>query len=175
MVLTPVLPQNENVVRRTTCKFRHITKEEEESEIKDIMHTNARMGLVPPFPLGPPTLSNGNSKLFAAAAAVNSFLGARADSLIDDCSDFGPPLAKRRFMAADLDYMEAEAQKRRAFFKGYFAGNPPMLSGVDARLVGDGALIEVRHEVESVVVSGRSWSRTRIVCCTKKLLSSRNR
>lgn len=129
------LRSRKNVARRTTCKFRHITKEEEESEMKEIMHTNARMGLVPPFPLGPPSLSNGNSKLFAAAATVNSFFGARADSLLEDCSDFGPPLAKRRFMSADLEYMEAEAQKRRAFFKGYFAGNPPMLSGVDARLV----------------------------------------
>lgn len=116
--------------RRTSCKFRHITKEDEESEIKEMIQNNSnRMGLLPSLPL--PTIGlNGNSKLLAAAATVGYL--SRADPLLDDC-DFGPPLAKRRFLPADLEYIENEAQKRRAFFKGYFAGNPPMLNGVDAK------------------------------------------
>lgn len=51
-----------------------------------------------------------------------------------DETEVGPPAAKRRFIPNDIEYIENDCTRRRPLFKGYFAGNPPMLSGVDARL-----------------------------------------
>ncbi|KAF2888276.1 hypothetical protein ILUMI_17897 [Ignelater luminosus] len=52
-----------------------------------------------------------------------------------DDAEVGPPAAKRRFIPNDIEYIENDCTRRRPLFKGYFAGNPPMLSGVDARTI----------------------------------------
>lgn len=55
----------------------------------------------------------------------------------DKTVEFGPPLAKRRFLADEQpEFLNGglTSDRHLPIFKGYFAGNPPpMLGRVDAR------------------------------------------
>ncbi|KAF7279448.1 uncharacterized protein LOC143202322 isoform X2 [Rhynchophorus ferrugineus] len=113
--------------RRAHCKFRHITKEQEEKEILELIHNNMQR-------------KQGNNHLqesqFVGTASLNG-LHRRSGVSFDEYKDSGLPLAKRRFAAAEelLTRELLEVDRVRPVFKGYYAGTPPpgVLNRVDAR------------------------------------------
>ncbi|KAF2880175.1 hypothetical protein ILUMI_25976 [Ignelater luminosus] len=133
----PVCNQfRKGMCRRTVCKYRHISKEEEEAEIMDIVQNNSnnrnRFDL-PNFIVN----NNNNNGMEGSQSKVliTSNELSRWNGIHLDDAEVGPPAAKRRFIPNDIEYIENDCTRRRPLFKGYFAGNPPMLSGVDARTI----------------------------------------
>lgn len=121
--------------RRTFCKYRHLTREEEDSEIRELIHSN-----------------NGNKKNFICVnnplesqqmmGCMNSTgnaLHRRNNINYDEFDNEYEPMPKRRFIEHEIltssELQSLESGRIRPIFKGYFAGNPPpsMLSRVDAR------------------------------------------
>ncbi|CAG9864371.1 unnamed protein product [Phyllotreta striolata] len=123
--------------RRTFCKYRHITKEQEEVEIAEFVQNTAQKK-----PNNPIVFNNNNNNNLAEAQLVTlESLGVfrRNGVSFDDYKEDGLPLIKRRFVTQQepeiiCDLMDNSAASR-PLFKGYFAGNPPstMLTRADAR------------------------------------------
>nr|XP_022918795.1 zinc finger CCCH domain-containing protein 10-like [Onthophagus taurus] len=117
--------------RRPVCKYRHITKEEEDNEIMELIRNNSNNQI----------RSTGNNVSGHEPQVIrfnpNDF--SRNRIIVDDCN-FGPTPPKRRFLSHQdvLDNgISTEIHHRRIGFRGYFAGNPPpgMLSRIDARTI----------------------------------------
>lgn len=117
--------------RRQFCKYRHITREEEEAEIIEmIQNNNSKKGFC----------VNNSLNESQLITSVNGF--PRRTIPFEDYEDCGLPLPKRRFLSAPEaeiisnggDLHSVETNRIRPIFKGYFTGNPPhaMLSRVDA-------------------------------------------
>lgn len=114
--------------RRTNCKYRHITKEQEETEIMELIQNNTQRkhNFIP----------NNNNK----AHIMNSNGLRRSGVNFEEYIDNGLTLPKRRLLQeADLlnDLTHPLEPNRQRVFKGYFAGTPPppMLSRVDAHTI----------------------------------------
>lgn len=110
--------------RRTFCKYRHITKEEEDTEIMELIQNNNRNKYG--------ANNNFNESQFHLTPGVIR------KKHFDETNDFMQPTIKRRFISNESDFIDnlaAEDPNRLGnVFKGYFAGNPPpMLSRLDAR------------------------------------------
>ncbi|XP_030754851.1 zinc finger CCCH domain-containing protein 10-like [Sitophilus oryzae] len=122
----PVCNQfKKGICRRAHCKFRHITKEQEEKEIMDLIHNNVQR-------------KKGNTIQESQFYSSGGFLSRRNGIDFSEYSESGLPLAKRRFIAAEEMLnreLQLEADRIRPVFKGYFAGTPPpgVLDRVDAR------------------------------------------
>ncbi|ENN79961.1 zinc finger CCCH domain-containing protein 10 isoform X3 [Dendroctonus ponderosae] len=109
--------------RRSLCKFRHVTREQEEQEILGLIQNNIQ-----------------RKQSNVAAPEVHSIgvpVLRRSGASYDEYQDSGLPLAKRRFAAAEEMLnreLQLEADRNRPVFKGYFAGSPPpgVLGRVDA-------------------------------------------
>ncbi|KAJ8960660.1 hypothetical protein NQ314_006052 [Rhamnusium bicolor] len=118
--------------RRTFCKYRHLTKEQEDTEIMELIQNNTQRK-------HPVVLNNNvNESQFVTLGSLNGVLRRNGVSF-EDYTDSGLPLVKRRFLSTQeqevLTCDLIEPNGTRPVFKGYFAGNPPspMLSRVDAR------------------------------------------
>lgn len=113
--------------RRTYCKYRHITKEEEDAEIMELIQNNNRNKFC---------INNNfnDSQLHLPGRILRK-------KQFDDTNDFvqQPLPPKRRFISNEPDFMDNldgddPNNPMRNVFKGYFAGNPPpMLNRLDAR------------------------------------------
>lgn len=123
--------------RRTFCKFRHLTKEQEETEILELIQNNTQRKHTN-------LLRNNNAteSHFVTVEAVNGVSAAevlrRNGVNFDEYKDSGLPLVKRRLISTqDQEILTCDIieDRTRPVFKGYFAGNPPspMLNRVDAR------------------------------------------
>ncbi|KAG5883042.1 hypothetical protein JTB14_010431 [Gonioctena quinquepunctata] len=119
--------------RRSGCKFRHITKEQEDAEIREMLQNNAHKQ--------PPILVNNNvnEAQLITLASLNGALRRNGVSF-DEYAGEGLPFLKRRLLSTqEQEFVPCEVLEAngvgRPVFKGYFAGNPPspMLSRVDAR------------------------------------------
>lgn len=120
--------------RRSFCKFRHLTRQEEEAEIMELIQNNQIKKMICiSNPLTESQLMN----------TPNNGLHRRAIGY-DEFEECGIQLPKRRFIAPPEQEIltngggelhQVEQNRARPIFKGYFAGNPPppMLSRVDAR------------------------------------------
>ncbi|CAG9768611.1 unnamed protein product [Ceutorhynchus assimilis] len=116
------------VCRRTHCKFRHITKEQEEQEILELVQNNIqrKQGNL-----------NAPESNFSGVGSLNG-AHRRNGVSYEEYQDSGLPLAKRRFAAAEEMLnreLQLEADRTRPVFKGYFTGSPPpgVLNRADAR------------------------------------------
>ncbi|XP_050302641.1 zinc finger CCCH domain-containing protein 10-like [Anthonomus grandis grandis] len=99
----PVCNQfKKGLCRRSHCKFRHLTKEQEEQEILELIQNNMQRRQ---DPVGVTALRR---------SGVN----------YDEYQENGPPVVKRRFLTSDL-INNRELESRSRVFKGYFAGSPP--------------------------------------------------
>ena len=114
-------------LRRAICKYRHITKEEEEIEIMEFIRNN--------------TIHRNkfNDVQETCVGHVNVGNVTRLSSCNFEDSEFGPTLAKRRYYGihdfGDSGFI-SELNRKPTPFRGYFAGNaPPMLGQLDARYV----------------------------------------
>ncbi|CAG9832441.1 unnamed protein product [Diabrotica balteata] len=118
--------------RRPYCKYRHITKDQEEAEIAGLVN-------VEPKKVQSIVLTNNMSE--PQLVTLESLRGVfrRNGITFDDYKDEGPPVVKRRFITTQEPEIVAcdivETSTTRPLFKGYFAGNPPppMLTRADAR------------------------------------------
>lgn len=113
--------------RRVHCKFRHVTKEQEEQEILELIQNNLQRTQG----------SNGYESQVVGLGSHNG-IHRRNGVSYDEYQDSGLPLAKRRFAVAEEILnreLQLEADRIRPVFKGYFAGNPPpgVLNRVDTR------------------------------------------
>ncbi|KAL1514164.1 hypothetical protein ABEB36_003469 [Hypothenemus hampei] len=114
--------------RRTHCKFRHVSREQEEQEIMELIQTNIhrKQGSI-----------NVHESHLNGIGSLNG-IHRRNGISYDEYQDSGLPLAKRRFAAAEEMLnreLQLEADRTRPVFKGYFAGSPPpgVLNRVDTR------------------------------------------
>ncbi|KAJ3653454.1 hypothetical protein Zmor_012704 [Zophobas morio] len=121
--------------RRNYCKYRHLTREEEEAEILELIHNNNKKNMICISAPGPLTESQ--------VMNTSSSLHRRGTIGFDEFEECGIQLPKRRFITppepeiitnGDLHPVDAN-RMRPQVFKGYFAGNPPppILSRADAR------------------------------------------
>ncbi|XP_056648962.1 zinc finger CCCH domain-containing protein 10-like [Diorhabda sublineata] len=107
--------------RRSNCKYRHITKEQEEAEIVNGEHQKQRSLLY--------DNDNGNiaEPQLVPLESVRGILRRNGVSY-DEYKDDGLPLIKRRYAAMSeqemisCDFLES---RLGPYFKGYFAGVPP--------------------------------------------------
>ncbi|XP_044266760.1 zinc finger CCCH domain-containing protein 10-like isoform X1 [Tribolium madens] len=118
--------------RRSFCKYRHLTREEEDAEIMELIQHNNKKNLI--------CINNPLTESQVMNTPSNG-LHRRNPISYDEYEDCGLQLPKRRFIAEPEiltnggELHSVEPNRVRAVFKGYFAGNPPppMLSRVDAR------------------------------------------
>ncbi|CAH1105876.1 unnamed protein product [Psylliodes chrysocephalus] len=122
--------------RRAVCKYRHITKEQEEAEIVGIVQNGVQK--TPPQVIF--SNNNGNGLAETQLVALESLGGVlrRNGVSFDEYKEEGIPLIKRRFIATQEPEIICDIMDRNgtgSVFKGYFSGNPPpaMLSRADAR------------------------------------------
>lgn len=114
------------ICRKPYCKYRHISKEEEEAEIMELIQNNSRN-----------TIGVSSFTESQINFALNN--GLRRNGVHVEEDDFGPSLAKRRLLSSEPDFGEnviTQIPNRiRPVFKGYFASNPPppILGRMDAR------------------------------------------
>ncbi|CAH0557447.1 unnamed protein product [Brassicogethes aeneus] len=119
--------------RRNFCKFRHITKEQEDTEIMELIQNNIqRKSQV--------VTVNGLSESQLNVINITSGLQRRNGVSYEEYQDVGLSLPKRRFLSPhdDLEINASDQTRLRSIgFKGYFAGTPPppMLSRADARTI----------------------------------------
>ncbi|XP_068904027.1 zinc finger CCCH domain-containing protein 10-like isoform X1 [Tenebrio molitor] len=118
--------------RRSFCKYRHLTREEEDAEIMELIQNNNNKKNIICInnPLAESQMMN----------TVSNGMHRRSNIGYDDFEECGIQLPKRRFIAPpepeliNGDLHSVEANRIRPLFKGYFTGNPPpMLSRADAR------------------------------------------
>ncbi|KRT79501.1 hypothetical protein AMK59_6385, partial [Oryctes borbonicus] len=119
------------ICRRPVCKYRHITKEEEECEIMELIRNNSNHKTR--------FLFNNNFQ----ESQLNHFNGvtdiSRQIRLNFDDGDY-EPLPKRRFCSG-TDYTEngilsPDFHRKKAAYRGYFAANPPPMTGhLDGRTI----------------------------------------
>ncbi|XP_065164154.1 zinc finger CCCH domain-containing protein 10-like [Atheta coriaria] len=114
--------------RRTHCKYRHISKEEEDAEIMRLIKNNNRNHVVPSTPL---VMDAQPTQIYESA----TILGRPVQSL-EELDEYGPTAAKRRYISNGLDSPELHGLHCNRGFKGYFPGNPPqVLSRLDPRML----------------------------------------
>ncbi|XP_066155391.1 zinc finger CCCH domain-containing protein 10-like [Euwallacea fornicatus] len=128
----PVCNQfKKGLCRRTHCKFRHVTREQEEQEILELIQNNIQRkhhsGIIHES-----HSVNESERIFPTAILR------RNGPSYDDYQESGIPLAKRRLVVAEEMLnreIQLEADRNRNLFKGYFTGSPPLgvLGRVDAR------------------------------------------
>lgn len=112
--------------RRTFCKYRHISKEEEDAEIMELIQNNGRNK----FGLN----NNFNESQFHLTPRLIR------KKPFNDPNEFIQPVAKRRFIPNEHEFIENldndDPNRMPNVFKGYFASNPPpMLNRLDTRFV----------------------------------------
>lgn len=131
---TPVCNQFKKggICRRNFCKYRHISKEQEDAEIVEIIQNcNQRKQQI--------VINNNiNDAQLISLGPINGILR-RNGVNFEEYQENGLPLVKRRFLSSQeqeiLTCDIIETNQAQPIFKGYFAGNcpSPMLRGVDAR------------------------------------------
>ncbi|XP_018318899.1 zinc finger CCCH domain-containing protein 10 isoform X2 [Agrilus planipennis] len=133
--LQPICNQfRKGMCRRAFCKYRHVTKEEEEAEIIEVLQTNNnnKRKFDPPVVGLIQTTNNNTTPVGTPFNQAKGILqnGGLQFEKFDDCN---PPLQKRRFIPPiSIELLDNDINRRRPFFKGYVAGNPPILTGLDA-------------------------------------------
>lgn len=125
----PVCNQfKKGLCRRANCKFRHVTKEQEEQDILELIQMNIQRAQG--------NNNNGYESQFVGLGSLNGIR--RNGGNYDDYQDSGLPLAKRRLTVAEeiiSRELSREVDRVRPVFKGYFAGSPPpgVLNRMDTR------------------------------------------
>ncbi|CAH1117999.1 unnamed protein product [Phaedon cochleariae] len=120
--------------RRSNCKYRHITKEQEEAEVMELIQNLPQKQV--PVVLN----SNVNEGQIITLGSLNNVIR-RSGVNFEEYQDEGLPLLKRRFITAQeheiLPCEIIEPSQARPVFKGYFAGNPPspIWNRIDARSI----------------------------------------
>lgn len=112
------------VCRRQTCKFRHITKQEEDVEIMELIKSNQNKKR----PHSEIQISE--SHVSFAVEPIN-FVEGVTRYIVDDDALFPH---KRRFVTSNGIDFSPEIQTRNTF-TGYCAGNPPTMIRLDARTI----------------------------------------
>ncbi|XP_017771070.1 PREDICTED: zinc finger CCCH domain-containing protein 10-like isoform X2 [Nicrophorus vespilloides] len=115
--------------RRTYCKYRHISKEEEDSEIMELIKNNSTLK------------SRSQSNIVLINEPTNRIYDGTINNRrvyhFEEVDDLSPSLPKRRLISSGLDCQETiQHEIARRQFSGYFAGSPPsLLSRLDARSI----------------------------------------
>ncbi|KAI4465392.1 muscleblind-like protein [Holotrichia oblita] len=120
------------ICRRPVCKYRHITKEEEDCEIMELIRNNSN-NQRNRFPFN----NNFQESHFNHLNGVTDIT--RQSRLNFDDNDY-EPLPKRRFCSrtdfTETGVLPPDFHRKKAAFRGYFAANPPpMLGHLDARTI----------------------------------------
>ncbi|VEN52928.1 unnamed protein product [Callosobruchus maculatus] len=125
----PVCKQfKKGMCRRNVCKYRHITKEQEETEILAMIQTKQTAEIND----NPAEIQLDSLGAFGATNG-----GIRRNGVdFEEYKDNGLPCPKRRFLPPqEQDVLQYEVNQSKPLFKGYYTGSPPspILNRVDAR------------------------------------------
>ncbi|XP_044751156.1 zinc finger CCCH domain-containing protein 10-like [Coccinella septempunctata] len=110
--------------RRSNCKYRHLTKEEEDAEIMELIQSNNQRNV---------HMQN-NFQSIPVASAGNGLQTINSLAFVsNDFANYGPSLPKRRLIAEE----QLDTSRSEPIFKGYCAGTPPapILNSADARTI----------------------------------------